>query len=67
MQKVQRNVRWEGWLVNAIETWGKAHGNKSFSDSVNYLLACELDRRGFKREDYEPGVYESAVPAQPGL
>jgi hypothetical protein len=25
---------------------------------VNYLLACELDRRGYKREIYEPGIYE---------
>ena len=58
MKKVQHSVRWEGWLANAIDAWGKAHGGKSFSDTVNYLLACELDRRGYKREAYEPGVYK---------
>jgi hypothetical protein len=58
MKKVQHNVRWEGWLSNAIDEWGKKNGQKTFSDSVNYLLACELDRRGYKREFYEPGIYE---------
>jgi hypothetical protein len=58
MRKVQHNVRWEGWLANAIDEWGRENGGKSFSDSVNYLLACELDRRGYKREFYEPGIYE---------
>jgi hypothetical protein len=57
MRKVQHSVRWEAWLSNAIDEWGKDHGGKSFSDSVNYLLACELDRLGFKREFYEPGIY----------
>jgi hypothetical protein len=61
MRKVQHNVRWEGWLANAIDEWGRENGGKSFSDSVNYLLACELDRRGYKREFYEPGIYEKNV------
>jgi hypothetical protein len=38
--------------------WGSGHGGKNFSDSVNFLLACELDRLGYKREMYEPGIYE---------
>ncbi|GHV12366.1 hypothetical protein FACS189491_05230 [Spirochaetia bacterium] len=58
MKKIQHNVRWEGWLSNAIDAWGKENGKKVFSDSVNYLLACELDRLGYKREFYEPGIYE---------
>jgi hypothetical protein len=58
MRKVQHNVRWEGWLSNAIEEWSRENGRKGFSDAVNYLLACELDRRGYKREVYEPGIYE---------
>jgi hypothetical protein len=58
MKKVQHSVRWEGWLSNAIEEWGRENGKKGFSDAVNYLLACELDRRGYKREIYEPGIYE---------
>jgi hypothetical protein len=58
MKTVQHNVRWHGWLSNAIEEWRKRHGNKSFSDSVNYLLTCELERRGYKPEHFEPGIYE---------
>jgi hypothetical protein len=58
MKTIQHNVRWHGWLSNAIEEWRKRHGNKSFSDSVNYLLTCELERRGYKPEYFEPGIYE---------
>jgi len=54
----QHNVRWNGWLFNAIEEWRKRRGNKSFSDSVNYLLACELERRGYKQEYFEPSEYD---------
>jgi hypothetical protein len=57
MKKIQHSVRWEGWLANAVDEWGRTHGGKSFSDSANYLLACELDRLGYKREFYEPGIY----------
>jgi hypothetical protein len=64
MKKVQHNVRWEGWLFNAIDEWGRENGGKSFSDSVNYLLACELDRLGYKREVYEPGIYEKNTKDQ---
>jgi hypothetical protein len=66
MKKVQHNVRWEGWLSNAVDEWGKINGQKTFSDSVNYLLACELDRRGYKWEFYEPGVYEKKKKEDPG-
>jgi hypothetical protein len=62
MRKVQHSVRWERWLANAVDEWGRENGGKNFSDSVNYLLACELDRRGYKREFYEPGIYEKSGP-----
>ncbi|AEF82273.1 hypothetical protein [Leadbettera azotonutricia] len=67
MKKVQHNVRWEGWLSNAIDEWGRENGGKTFSDSVNYLLACELDRLGYKREVYEPGIYEKTKDENTGL
>ena len=58
MKKKQQSVRWHAWLFNAIEEWGKRNGPKSFSDSVNYLLTCELERRGYKPEFFEPGIYD---------
>ena len=58
-KKVQRSVRWEGWVKNAIDAWGKENGNKSFSDSVNYLLGVELERWGYKRMYYEPGILQT--------
>jgi hypothetical protein len=57
MRKIQHSVRWHGWLFNAIEEWGKRHGGKNFSDSVNHLLTCELERLGYKPEFFEPGIY----------
>jgi hypothetical protein len=59
VKKIQHSVRWEAWLANAIEAWGKKNGNKGFSESVNYLLSCELRRRGYLRDDYEPGVTDT--------
>jgi hypothetical protein len=56
VKKVQHSVRWEAWLAAAIDAWRKDNGGKSFSDSVNYLLSCELDRRGYRRVEYEPGL-----------
>jgi hypothetical protein len=58
-KKIQHSVRWEGWIANAIDAWAKENGNKTFSDSVNYLLACELERWGYKRMHYEPGILET--------
>jgi hypothetical protein len=58
-RKVQHSVRWEGWIASAIDAWARENGNKSFSESVNYLLACELSRRGYTREFYEPGVIDT--------
>jgi len=58
MKKIQHSVRWNAWLCNAIEEWRKRHGHKSFSDTVNYLLACELNRRGYQQKYFEPGIYE---------
>ena len=58
-RKVQHNVRWEGWIKNAVDAWGQANGGKSFSDSVNYLLAIELERWGYRRMHYEPGLTDA--------
>jgi hypothetical protein len=58
-RKVQHSVRWEGWIASAIDAWARENGNKIFSESVNYLLACELSRRGYTREFYEPGVVDA--------
>ncbi|MDR2097667.1 MAG: hypothetical protein LBP37_04025 [Spirochaetaceae bacterium] len=58
-KKVQHSVRWEGWIANAIDAWAKENGNKTFSESVNYLLAVELERWGYTRAIYEPGILET--------
>jgi hypothetical protein len=58
-RKVQHSVRWEGWIANAVDAWAKENGNKTFSESVNYLLACELERWGYTRKYYEPGIGET--------
>ena len=55
-RKIHHSVRWEGWIVNAIEAWAKENGSKNFTDSVNYLLAIELGRWGYTRMHYEPGI-----------
>ena len=66
-RKVQHNVRWEGWIANAIDAWSEENGGKTFSESVNYLLAVELERWGYRREEYEPGIKETPTEREQRL
>ena len=66
-RKIQHSVRWEGWIANAIDAWAEENGKKTFSESVNYLLAVELERWGYKREKYEPGIKEMPLEREKRL
>jgi hypothetical protein len=61
MKTKQRTVRWPEWIEVAIEEWGKGNGKDSFSDAVVFLLETELNRMGYFRIDYEPGVMQKPV------
>jgi hypothetical protein len=65
MKTVQHTVRWEGWLSNAVDEWRKKNGGKTFSQAVNYLIAIELERWGYTREHYEPGILETPKDEKP--
>jgi len=58
-KKIQHSVRWEAWIASAIDAWAEKNGKKTFSESVNYLLALELERWGYERANYEPGITET--------
>jgi hypothetical protein len=58
MLKTKTPIMLEKWLVNAIDEWSRENGEKKFSDAVNYLLSCEMNRRNYFREEYEPGIFE---------
>jgi hypothetical protein len=57
MGKQKRSVNWDPWMITAIDVFGKRNG-KDFSESVRYLVECELVDRGYTRKEYEPGIID---------
>jgi hypothetical protein len=68
MEGKQKGIRWEKWMVNAVEQFGKRNG-MDFSETVRFLVECELNERGYFRKDYEPGIIDITVnkPSQEEL
>jgi hypothetical protein len=53
-----RNVRYPEWIQQAILGFVEKNHYKDFSSAVIFLLECELNRRGYFRTDYEPGIMD---------
>jgi predicted transposase YbfD/YdcC len=55
-EKVQKAVRFEKWMVNAIETIAKEKG-LAFSEMTNKLLRQELEYMGYTEGKYDAETY----------
>jgi hypothetical protein len=53
-----RNVRYPEWIQQAVLKFAEKNDCKDFSSAVVFLLECELNRRGYFRTDYEPGIVD---------
>jgi hypothetical protein len=53
-----RNVRYPEWIQQAVSGFVEKNHYKDFSSAVVFLLECELNRRGYFRTDYEPGIVD---------
>jgi hypothetical protein len=53
-----RNVRYPEWIQQAVLRFVEKNQCKDFSSAVVFLLECELNRRGYFRTDYEPGIVD---------
>jgi hypothetical protein len=54
---VKRAINWDPWMIAALEEFGSNNG-KDFSESVRYLVECELVDRGYTRKRFEPGIVD---------
>jgi hypothetical protein len=55
MNKVQNAVRWEAWIIEAVQVYAKKN-KMDFTAAVNFFVENELNRYGYFRKDYEPTV-----------
>jgi hypothetical protein len=53
MNKIQKAVRLEAWVVSAIEAYGSKNG-MDFTEVVEFFLESELNIYDYFRKDYEP-------------
>jgi hypothetical protein len=57
MERVKKSINWDPWMIPALEEFGRNNG-KDFSESVRYLMECELVDRGYTRKRFEPGIVD---------
>jgi hypothetical protein len=60
MKKVQKAVRWEPWIIEAVQAYAKKN-KMDFTSAVNFFVENELNRYGYFRKDYEPGIVDVRV------
>jgi hypothetical protein len=59
-KKIQTAIRYAPWLKNAIKRFA-AQNKTDFSAAVNFLLTCELNRRGYFQSEYEPDIVDYSM------
>ncbi|MDR1399609.1 MAG: PocR ligand-binding domain-containing protein [Treponema sp.] len=65
MEGIQRGICWEKWMVRSVEHFGKLNG-MDFSESVRFIVECELNKRGYFRKDFEPEIVDTGEPSAGG-
>ena len=65
MEGIQRGICWEKWMVKSVEHFGKRNG-MDFSESVRFIVECELNKRGYFRKDFEPEIVDTKEPSATG-
>jgi hypothetical protein len=59
-KKIQIAIRYAPWLKNAIKRFA-VQNKTDFSSAVNFLLTCELNRRGYFQSEYEPDIIDYSM------
>jgi hypothetical protein len=60
MKKVSYGIRWQPWVVEAVKAYAKKNG-MDFSATVNFFVENELNRYGYFRKDYQPGIVDERI------
>jgi hypothetical protein len=57
----QQGVRWDDWIIPAVEAFGKENGIGDFSKSIKFLVRTALNHYGYFEDDYKPGVIDKWI------
>jgi hypothetical protein len=56
MASKQQGIRWDDWIVPAVEAFGKENGLGDFSKSIKFLVRTALNHYGYFEDNYKPGI-----------
>jgi hypothetical protein len=54
----QQGIRWDDWIIPAVEDFGKRNGLGDFSKSIKFLVRTALNHYGYFEDDYKPGIVD---------
>jgi len=52
----QQGIRWDDWIIPAVEAFGKENNIEDFSKSIKFLVRTALNRFGYFEDEYKPGM-----------
>jgi len=58
MARKQQQVRWDDWVINAVESFRERAKFKDFYKTIGFLVRFALDEYGYYEKDYQPGLPE---------
>jgi len=59
MSGKQQNIRWDDWIIPAVEAFGSKNGLGDFSKSIKFLVRTALNRYGYYEDSFKPGLKDS--------
>ena len=57
----EKNIRYPEWIQRAVAKFADKNKIPSISKAFIFLVECELNRRGYFRETYEPNITNDAI------
>jgi hypothetical protein len=55
----QQGIRWDDWIIPAVEAFGKKNDLGDFSKSIKFLVRTALNHYGYFEDDYKPGIKDT--------
>jgi len=55
----QQGIRWDDWIIKAVEAFGKKNELGDFSKSIKFLVRTALNHYGYFEDEYKPGIKDT--------
>jgi hypothetical protein len=55
----KQGIRWDDWIIPAVEAFGKNNGIGDFSKSIKFLVRAALNHFGYFEDAYKPGIKDT--------